>query len=151
MRGIELLARREALGLSKPSMAETLNVRPQNLDRWEHGKNPPRSWDWIEEALTSMEDYQDQLIEKMVASVLELVEQGSEPLIMSYATSRSFYSWMPQAEDVSLGEGEDALRGIPVDLHRAAAAQAVRRLRREHQIDAAIEAVPASAAPDFTP
>lgn len=62
MYGLELLARREGLGLSKPAMAEALNIREQNLDRWEFGKNPPRSWEWIERALTAMEDYQDRLV-----------------------------------------------------------------------------------------
>lgn len=146
MYGLELLARREGLGLSKPAMAEALNIREQNLDRWEYGKNPPRSWDWIDNALTAMEDYQDKLVEQMVAAVLERHEEGGEDIIMSYSTRRSFEGWNPRACEVTWGE--DALRGVPVEMHRAAAAKAARRLRREHQIIASIEPVPAPARGD---
>ena len=141
MYGLEQLARREGLGLSKPAMAEALNIREQNLDRWEFGKNPPRSWEWIERALTAMEDYQDRLVDDLVAAVLEQHEQGAELMIMSYSTRLSFRGWNPRAADVTWGEEE--LRGVPVEMHRAAAAKAARRLRREHQLHVPIEPVPA--------
>lgn len=141
MYGLELLARREGLGLSKPALAEALNIRDKTLDRWEFGKNPPRSWDWIDQALTAMENYQDDLIDTLVTAVLEQHEQGAELIIMSYSTRLSYNGWNPQARDVTWGEEE--LRGVPVELHRAAAAKAARRLRREHQLHATIEPVPA--------
>ncbi|MFI5825185.1 hypothetical protein ACIA8I_39940 [Streptomyces rishiriensis] len=146
MYGLELLARREGLGLSKPAMAEALNIREQNLDRWEFGKNPPRSWDWIDRALTRMEDYQDDLVDQLVAAVLEQHAQDAEPIIMSYSTRRSFRAWNPRAQEITWGE--DELRGVPVEMHRAAAAKAARRLRREHQLTVTIEPVPAPQADD---
>ncbi|MEO4039900.1 hypothetical protein [Micrococcus luteus] len=141
MYGLELLSRREGLGLSKPAMAEALNIREQNLDRWEFGKNPPRSWDWIDQALTAMEDYQDELVDQMVAAVLERHSEAEEDIIMSYSTRRSFEGWNPRSREVTWGE--EQLRGVPVEIHRAAAAKAARRLRREHKITASIEPVPA--------
>ena len=40
MNAIEMKCRREALGLSRDALADTLDVREQNITRWEFGKNP---------------------------------------------------------------------------------------------------------------
>lgn len=141
MRGVELLARREGLGLSKPALAQALSVREQNLARWEHGKNPPRSWDWIVEAIEALEDHQAQLVTQMMQSVLQLQRQGSDPLIITYASQRAFDQWEPAERERSWA-GE--LRGVPVELHRAAAARAALRLRLEHGVRAVLDSVPAA-------
>lgn len=142
MYGVELVARREGLGLSRPALAAALNVREQNLTRWEFGKNPPRSWDWIKQALTAMEDYQGQLAEALAQDVLERVQAGGEPVIMVYASERAFLHWQPQSQQV---QWTDRLSGVPVELHRAAAAEAARRVRTEQGIRVSLEPVPAPA------
>ena len=62
MNAIEMKCRREALGLSRDALADTLDVREQNITRWEFGKNPPRDWGWIDTALTRLEDYREELV-----------------------------------------------------------------------------------------
>ena len=42
MNAIELKCRREALGLSRDALADTLGVAEKSITRWEFGKNPPR-------------------------------------------------------------------------------------------------------------
>ena len=44
MNAIELKCRREALGLSRDALADTLGVAEKSITRWEFGKNPPRDW-----------------------------------------------------------------------------------------------------------
>ena len=70
MNAIEMKCRREALGLSRDALADTLDVREQNVTRWEFGKNPPRDWTWIDQALTVLEDYRERLVGELVEQTL---------------------------------------------------------------------------------
>ncbi|MDK6499395.1 helix-turn-helix transcriptional regulator, partial [Escherichia coli] len=72
MNAIEMKCRREALGLSRDALADTLDVREQNITRWEFGKNPPRDWGWIDTALTRLEDYREELVASLVAETLQV-------------------------------------------------------------------------------
>ena len=67
MNAIELKCRREALGLSRDALADTLGVAEKSIPRWEFGKNPPRDWSWIDSAMTRLEDYRERLVEELIA------------------------------------------------------------------------------------
>lgn len=139
MNPISMKARREALGLSRDALADTLGVREQNVTRWEHGKNPPRDWTWIDSALTRLEDYRERLVEELVAETLRVRDESGAALLLTYSTRGSFYRWHPEMEEPDLGDG---VALIPVELHRSATAEAARRLRVVHGVSALIEAVP---------
>ncbi|MGP5022559.1 hypothetical protein ACTXIU_13320 [Glutamicibacter arilaitensis] len=123
MDSVELTARREALGLGVYALADHLNVRHQNVVRWEAGKNPPRDWSWIDAALTELEGYRDRLIEGMISVANEAYETEGSLDLITYTTDDHYWDWVAEAKD----------KCIPVGLHRAATALAASRLRAEHQ------------------
>lgn len=139
MNAIELKCRREALGLSRDALADTLGVAEKSITRWEFGKNPPRDWSWIDSAMTRLEDYRERLVEELIAQTLRVHEQAGAALMLTYASRGSFYRWLPEMEEPDMGDGIEV---IPVELHRAATAEAARRLRVSHGLQAVIEAVP---------
>ncbi|MGP9587221.1 helix-turn-helix domain-containing protein [Micrococcaceae sp. AOP34-BR2-30] len=127
MTPVELKARREALGLSIKALGEVLGVRTQSITKWEFGENPPRDWSWIDDALTGMEQYQDQLTEELVAAAKVTYEQTAEAALVTYGSRGDFYHWYPEARE---REWPSAGLGVPVEIHRAATARAARGLRR---------------------
>lgn len=138
MNALELKARREALGLSKDALAVTLDVRDKSVERWEYGKNPPRDWGWIDAALTWLEEYRERLVVGMMADAVELHEEAGVARLLTYADRRSFRRSLAEGGALELGEGVAVL---PVELHRAAAAEAARRLRAGHGICVRLEDV----------
>ena len=145
MNAIEMKCRREALGLSRDALADTLDVREQNITRWEFGKNPPRDWTWIDQALTALEDYRERLVVELVEQTLREHAESGAALLITYADRGSFYRWLPEMESPEIGDG---VAVIPVELHRSAVAEAARRLRVEHDLHPLIEAVPKPAPKD---
>ena len=139
MNAIEMKCRREALGLSRDALADTLDVREQNITRWEFGKNPPRDWGWIDTALTRLEDYREELVAGLVAETQQVHGASGAALMLTYSDRGSFSHWLPEMAEPDLGDG---VAQIPVELHRSATAEAARRLRVEHGVQARIEAVP---------
>lgn len=127
MTPVELKSRREALGLSIKALGEVLDVRTQSITKWEYGENPPRDWNWINDALTGMEEYQDQLTEELIAAAKATYEETAEAALVTYSSRGDYYHWYPEAREK---EWPTAGRGIPVELHRAATARAARELRR---------------------
>lgn len=126
MTPIELLSRREALGLSLNALSEVWGVRSQSIARWEFGQNQPKEWDWINATLTAMEDYLSELITKLVQTAQHVYEQTGEAALVTYDSRGAFYRWHPQARDK---EWPGAGLGIPVELHRTATARAAVVLR----------------------
>ena len=96
MNAIEMKCRREALGLSRDALADTLDVREQNITRWEFGKNPPRDWGWIDTALTRLEDYREELVAGLVAETLQVHGASGAALMLTYSDRGSFYHWLPE-------------------------------------------------------
>ena len=133
MTPVELKSRREALGLSIKALSEVLDVRTQSITKWEFGENPPRDWSWINDALTGMEQYQDELTDELIAAADATYAQTSEAALVTYASRGDFYYWYPEAREK---EWPSAGLGIPVELHRAATARAARQLRRRYGADA---------------
>lgn len=132
MEPIELTARREALGLGIYALADYLDVRHQNVGRWELGKNPPRTWDWIDAALTKLENYQEELATSMITTTEENYQEGGELGLVTFTTDDHYWDWMPQA-------GND---GIPVGVHRAATARAALLLRTKFDKPVLISSAP---------
>lgn len=76
MHRLELMARREALGLSQASLGELFDppVKQATISRWESGRRgiPPG----IDGALAELEDLQDQLVDA-VLDMAELTAEGN--------------------------------------------------------------------------
>lgn len=132
MESIELTARREALGLGVYALADYLNVRHQNVARWEMGKNPPREWGWINDALAKLEHYQNDLVASMVTTAVESHKSTGELGLITFTTDDHYWDWMPQAAGES----------IPVGIHRAATARAAMVLREKFNEPVAISSAP---------
>lgn len=139
MTPVEMMARREALGLSRKALAEVLNIREENVNRWEFGKNHPRDWSWIDEALTALEDHQETLIEEMVTSATERHQGTGELVLMTFHSRRDYYRWLPEARQKEWAPG---VQGIPVELHRSATARAAAQLRRQYAEPVQVHAAP---------
>lgn len=126
MTPVELQSRREALGLSLNALGEVWGVRPQSIGRWEFGQNQPRSWEWMDESLSAMEDYLEELIEETVKTALQSYEETGEVALVTYDSRGAFYHWHPGARDhVWPSDG----LGVPVEIHRVATGRAAARLR----------------------
>lgn len=140
MTPVELQARREALGLSLNALGEVWGVRPQSIARWEYGQNQPKSWDWMDESLSAMEDYLADLIDKTVKTAQQAYEETGEVALVTYDSRGAFYHWHPDARDhVWPNDG----LGVPVEIHRVATARAAVKLRHLCGQDAVpIAAVP---------
>lgn len=132
MDSVALKARREALGLGVYALADHLNVRHQNVTRWEAGINPPRDWTWIDEALTKLEAYRDKLIESMISVANEAYKTEGTLDLITYTTDDHYWDWVTDAKD----------NYIPVGLHRAATALAASKLRTDHQKPVTISRAP---------
>lgn len=140
MTPVELQARREALGLSLKALGEVWGVRPQSIARWEYGQNQPKSWDWMDESLSAMEDYLADLIDTTVQNAQQAYEDTGEVALVTYDSRGAFYHWHPAARDYEWPN--DGL-GVPVELHRVATAHAAVKLRKLYDVDAVpIAAVP---------
>lgn len=109
MNAIELKCRREALGLSRDALADTLGVAEKSITRWEFGKNPPRDWSWIDSAMTRLEDYRERLVEELIAETLRVHEQAGAALMLTYASRGSFYRWLPEMEEPDMGDGIEVI------------------------------------------
>lgn len=132
MEPIELTARREALGLGVYALADHLDVREQNVARWEAGKNPPREWGWIDEALTKLEKFQDSLVEQMVATANEVYKTTGELQLITFTTNDHYWDWIPEARQ----------KFIPVGLHHVATARAAKQLKNEFNRNVVISRAP---------
>lgn len=141
MTPVELLARREALGVSLNALSEVWGMRYQSIARWEFGRAAPKDWAWIEESLTHMEEYQDDLVAELVEVARTLHTETGEAALVTFHSRGAFYRWHPEAREKQWrGSG----KGVPVELHRTAAARAAYELRTVH----GLERVTISAAPD---
>lgn len=143
MTPVELLARREALGLSLNALGEVWDVRSQSISRWEFGRNPPKDWSWIEASITAMEHYQAELVAQMVKTTKEILNETGEAALVTFNSRGAFYRWHPEARDKEWPGGG---QGVPVELHRAATARAATELRILH----GIKEVSISEAPDLS-
>lgn len=143
MTPVEMMARREALGLSRKALAEVLNIRDENVSRWEFGKNPPRDWSWIDKAMSALESHQETLIEEMMASATETWRETGDLVLMTFHSRRDYYQWLPEAREKEWAPG---VTGVPVELHRAATARAAAQLRRQHNQPVQIDAAPSPGA-----
>lgn len=144
MTPVELLARREALGLSLKALGEVLKVRPDSIARWEFGRKPPKDWSWIAEAIASMEEYQDDLVAELVDTSRTLHAETGEAALVTFHSRGAFYHWHPEARSKQWrGSGQS----VPVELHRTAVARAAYELRTVHGLGR----VTISAAPDYEP
>lgn len=132
MEPIELTARRESLGLGVYALADHLDVREQNVARWEAGKNPPREWGWIDAALTKLENYQDALVGQMIATAKEAFKSTGELGLITFTTNDHYWDWIPEARQ----------EFIPVGLHHVATARAAKLLKNEFNQSITISRAP---------
>lgn len=104
MDAVELTARREALGLGVGDLARLLRWEADAVVRWEsEGQDIPAA---VETKLDELEFARD-----TIAGVLEDTLPGDLP---TFATEEAFWAAWPQ------------MRGVPVWIHRIAAADALR-------------------------
>lgn len=104
--GIEVQARREALGLTQPRLAEYLGVAQPTISSWERGtrKVPPgilAEIEHLEERYSALEDAMCDVVESM----------AEPPVLITHATDESFWAAHPEHE------------GLPAVLHRVACAR----------------------------
>src|SRR5699024_11352458 len=99
MTPVELQARREALGLSLNALGEVWGVRTQSIARWEFGQNQPKNWDWIDEALTAMEDYLTDLIDKTVENAPQASEDTGGVALVTKDSRGAHYHCKHTARD----------------------------------------------------
>jgi len=120
MDGIEAMARREGLGMDRLGLAGVLGCDEQTVEAFETGRQPvPIS---VEARLAGLEFARDQ-----IAGVLE--GRFTPPVLLTYINDQTFWQAWPGME------------GVPVGVHRAATADALKSLRWAG-LEARIEAAP---------
>lgn len=111
--GIEVLARREALGLSQIKFAEWIGWKHTRVSEAEAGK---RGWPARFDAkLAELEDAAADLAETLYSAGLAQAEAGGEALVPTYRTDEAMRADWPDLD-------------MPVIVHRVAAADAVKSL-----------------------
>ena len=127
MEAIELTARREALGMGVYAFADYIKVRHQNVARWEAGTYEPREWEFINEALTELEHFQEHLVKTMVTTAEENHREGQAPGLITFAVDHQYGRYFPETK----------IRRIPAVVHRVATARAAAILRE--RLDTPVE------------
>ena len=108
MEGIELWARREALGMDRDSLATMLGCDAAAGADYETGRQPVP--DSADKQLTVLEFTHDQ-----ITGILE--DRFTPPVLVTYETDEEFWQAWP------------GMRGIPVCVHRTAVSDALKSLR----------------------
>ena len=128
MQGIELKARREALGMSQADLARVMEVSQSTVSSWEVGSRNPRDPEDVDQRLWELEQGMMGLLD----SITQAVESKSAKLHQSTVELRSF------SDDKSFWDAEPSLEGMPAAVHRAACAHAAVLAREEYDIRAVI-------------
>lgn len=115
MEPIELIARREALGLSQIKLAEAVGWKHTRISECEAGKRAIP--DWIDAKLVELEDQADALADTLLDAALS--QPAQVVVIPSYVDDQQFWSDWPDCD------------GLPACVHRAAAAEALKGAREE--------------------
>ena len=123
--GIELQARREALGLSQVALAKALSVAQTTVSRWESGASRVPSG--VVEELLHMEARVERLIDRMIVAAEEKFEQGEDVILFVHRDDEAFGRVHPESD------------GMPAVFQRVAAARARLELA-DDGIDATIVA-----------
>lgn len=107
MDAVELMARREALGLDEAGLAGLLHVERAAVGEWEVGSRDIP--DQVDAKLDELE-----LARDTIAGVLEDTLPGD---LITYSTNEAFWTAWPE------------MRGVPATIHRVGAADALRSAR----------------------
>ena len=122
MNGIELRARREALGLSQTKFAKMCETTQVTVSRWENGTREPRNDIAIHLLLANIEDAAIDLIEDL----LELAED-EELLTATPDLQLTVYN-----DEARYAAGEPVWsKRLPMETHRVCAARAAAVLGAE--------------------
>lgn len=78
--GIEVQARREALGLSQSALAELLGVTRMTVSRWESGERAVGSN--VADELAALEDRVEELTVRMISAATVTAEAGHAPALL---------------------------------------------------------------------
>lgn len=126
--GIELRARREALGLNQQQLAGLLQVSQSILSQWETGARSPKDPHDVRESLEALEAWVDDIFN----CLCDLVDAVSEtmadrPLEVTEVSIRTYKT------DAAYWEADERAREhkLPATLHRVAAAQTQKIMREE--------------------
>ena len=134
MKGIELAARRAALGMTQTDLARVLGVQQEAISRWETGLRSPRDPGDVQEAIERLEGIQDALIDELC----EVGEHSSSVLDSPTVVFRVFAS----DEDYWSADRRAERERIPAALHRSSAVWAARILAEEWDICARLSLAP---------
>ena len=115
---IEIVARRDALGLSQVKLAQWLPWKHTRISEAEQGK---RLWpSWATERLKGAEDILDSIAETLLGAGLAQMASGAGAVIIpTYFNDQEFWADWPD------------LDGLPAGVHRMAAVEAMKSLRDE--------------------
>lgn len=109
---VEIVARREALGLTQAQLAAWLPWKQSRISEVESGK---RSWpDWATDRLAIAEKWLDTLADRLYTAGKNSPDR---PVVIPTYTVES-HMWLINPE----------LRGLPVSVHRVAAVEAMKML-----------------------
>lgn len=124
---IEIVARREALGLSQLKLAEWLPWKSTRVSEAENGK---RRWpEWVPSRITEAEELADRLAETLYEAGIAQIKAGAQvALVPTYRQDRAFWSDWPECQP------------LPACVHRAAAAEALKMLSDEEHLARIVEA-----------
>lgn len=111
MSPIELLARREALGLSQGLLAARLHVAQNTVSGWERGSRAVP--DGIEAELRVLEESAELIMETALEALEQFTDDGPVPVLFAYRDDREMWAAIPE------------LDGLPAVVHRVALARAL--------------------------
>lgn len=98
---IEIIARREALGLSQADLADHLDIKQLTISRWETGARYPRDDTFLREALDTLEaftaDLAAELWAELTAQHAALADGERTLTLVTFADAESWRQRLPSS------------------------------------------------------
>ena len=120
MTPIELIARREALGLSQGLLAHRLGVEQNTVSRWEHGQRQIPAG--VNAELRALEKLVDHIVDNAVTALEAVASENTPPILFAYRDNQDLWAAIPE------------LDGLPAAAHRVALARALTEYDSHAQI-----------------
>lgn len=128
MEGIELKARREALGLSQKELAKYLDITQTTLSRWEGNVSAPKDPVSVSMIISDLEEELDDMIDEAIDFIVGRSAKLNTPFLPVQIFEHT----------QTLDDSDNRFKGVAASMHRVAMARAASAVREEYSIEVSL-------------